>query len=207
MAYPVHTRIDHVERQSRLATFFKLFLAIPHLIVLAVLGIVAAILLVVSWFAVLFVGRVPRGIFRYHVWYLSYMVRFRCWYSMLCSTYPSFGGGAAGDGYPIYVDVEYAERLSRLTTFFRLLLAVPAYVVLYLLTLLENIMAFFAWWTVLFLGRLPKGMFEVMELPQRYNSRVMAYYLLITDAYPWFQSETEPDPEPWQAPGPWQAPA
>lgn len=200
MAYPVHTRIEYVERQSRLATFFKLFLAIPHAIVLYLLGIIAGILAIVSWFAVLFVGRVPRGIFRYQVWYLSYTVRFRCWLSMLCSAYPTFGGGSPEDGYPVHVDVDYAERLSRLTTFFRGLLAIPAYIILYFLTLLEGVMAFFAWWTVLFLGRLPQGMFEVMELPQRYNSRVTAYYLLITDAYPWFQSETEPDPEPWQAP-------
>src|SRR5919198_507333 len=103
--------------------------------------------------------------------------------------------------YPIHTRIEHVPKQSRLTTFFRYFLLIPAYILLYLLTLLEAVMAFFAWWVILFIGRLPEGMFEVMELPQRYNSRVTAYLvLLITDAYPWFQDETEPDPEPWTAP-------
>ena len=43
-------------------------------------------------------------------------------------------------------------------------------------------------------------MFEVMELPMRYQRRFTAYLALLTDAYPWFQEETLPDPEPWTGP-------
>ena len=53
---------------------------------------------------------------------------------------------------------------------------------------------------IIFIGRLPQGLFEVMELPMRYQLRVTAYLFLVTDAYPWFQDETLPDPEPWTGP-------
>ena len=43
-------------------------------------------------------------------------------------------------------------------------------------------------------GRLPHGMFEVMELPHRYQARVTAYAWLLTDAYPWFQEESGSGP-------------
>jgi hypothetical protein len=83
--------------------------------------------------------------------------------------------------------------LSRLTTFFRYPLSIPAGIVANVLFLIEYLMAFAAWFVILFTGKLPKGMFEVMELPQRFNARYTAYSaLLITDRYPWFQPETEP---------------
>ncbi|HYX83761.1 MAG TPA: DUF4389 domain-containing protein [Gaiellales bacterium] len=201
MAYPIHTRIEHVPKQSRLATFFRIFLLIPHGIVLFFYGIASIVVTIISWFVILFIGRLPRGMFNFQVGFLRYNVRVRCYASLLTGRFPPFGAGSVTDGYPVQVDADYPERLSRLTTFFRYFLSIPAYILLYLLTLLEAVMAFFAWWVILFIGRLPEGMFEVMELPQRYNSRVTAYLvLLITDAYPWFQDETEPDPEPWTAP-------
>ena len=118
----------------------------------------------------------------------------RCYYSLLTDRFPPFGAGSPDDGYPIQVSATNPERLSRLTTFFRSILSIPAYIISYLLLLVENVMSFLAWWTILFLGRLPQGMFEVMELPQRYNVRYSAYgLLLLTGDYPWFQPETEPD--------------
>jgi hypothetical protein len=50
-------------------------------------------------------------------------------------------------------------------------------------------MAFAAWWVILVTGRLPHSMFEVMELPHRYQARVSAYAWLLVDQYPWFQEE------------------
>jgi hypothetical protein len=58
-------------------------------------------------------------------------------------------------------------------------------------------MAFAAWFVILTVGRLPHGMFEVMELCQRYQARVSAYSWLLTDAYPWFQEESGFAPAGW----------
>jgi hypothetical protein len=56
---------DYVERRSRLTTFFRLLLVIPHLIVLYLWGIVAGIAVVIAWFALLFTARYPRGLYMF----------------------------------------------------------------------------------------------------------------------------------------------
>jgi hypothetical protein len=66
---------------------------------------------------------------------------------------------------------------------------VPALAITYFLDVLALLLSFAAWWTILVRGRLPYGMFEVMELCQRFRARVSAYLWLLVDAYPWFQEE------------------
>jgi hypothetical protein len=100
----------------------------------------------------------------------------------------------------VQVGVDEPERLSRLTTFFRSIMLIPAYVIVYVLALLLELLAFVAWFIIVVIGRLPAGLFEVMELPARYGCRFTAYACLVTDVYPWFQEETLPDPAPWTGP-------
>jgi Domain of unknown function (DUF4389) len=200
MAYPVHFDVEHQARYSRLTTFFRIFLAIPHLIWILLWGIAAEFVVFLAWFAILFTGRYPQGLFSFVTSFLAYSTRVGCYLFLLTDRFPPFTGGSPDDGYPVQVSVDWPERLSRLTTFFRLFLAIPAYLVLYVLQLLGRLLAFFAWFVVVIMGRLPKGLFEVMELPQRYQLRVMAYLFLVTDTYPWFQEETLPDPAPWTGP-------
>jgi hypothetical protein len=200
MAYPIHFDVEHQPRYSRLTTFFRLILVIPHLFVLAVWGFLVEFAVFFAWFAILFTGRYPRGVFNFAAGFLSYSTRVSCYVYLLTDRFPPFGGGSAGDGYPVQVSVDYPERLSRLTTFFRLILAIPAYAVTYVLQLLGRLLAFFAWFVVVFTGRLPQSLFEVMEMPQRYQTRTTGYLMLLTDAYPWFQEETLKDPEPWAGP-------
>jgi len=168
-------------------------MVIPHFVVLLFYGVAALVVAVISWFAILLLGRYPKGLFGFQVGFLRYLTRVRCYAALLTDRFPPFGGGTAGDDYPIQVDVDEPERLSRLTTFFRYPLSIPAGLVGALLLWLENLLSFAAWFIILFTGRLPQGMFEVMELPQRFNARLGGYYpLLVTDRSPWFQSETEP---------------
>ena len=192
MAYPVHFAVDYQERASRLTTFFRLVLVIPHLIVLALWAILAWVLAIVAWFAIVITGRHPRGIFDLQARFLAYYGRVLCYQWLLVDGFPPIGGGSPDDGYPVRLTVDYPERQSRLTVFFRLLMAIPASMVAYALNLLLEILAFFAWLVIVFLGRLPRGIFEVMELPARFQVRLAAYaFLLLTDAYPWFQPESE----------------
>ncbi len=200
MGYPIHFGVEYQERYSRLSTFFRLILVIPHIFALFFYGIVAYVCIFLSWFAILFTGRYPRGMFLLVAGFLSYSTRVNGYYYLLTDKFPPFGGGAPGDGYPVQLSVDFPDRLSRLTTFFRSLMAIPAEIVLYFLGLLGAVLAFFAWIVVIILGRLPRGLFELMELPQRYQARVNGYVFLLTDTYPWFQEETREDPEPWAGP-------
>jgi Domain of unknown function (DUF4389) len=200
MAYPVHFDVEHQERYSRLSTFFRFFLVIPHQIVLWFYSIAAIVVVVIAWFAILFTGRYPSGMFGFVTGFVRYASRVNCYLFLVTDRFPPIGGGSPDDGYPVHVAVEEPERLSRLTTFFRLFMLIPAYVVAYVLTLLLELTAVLAWFIIVIMGRLPAGLFEVMELPVRYHTRFAAYAALITDAYPWFQDETLPDPAPWTGP-------
>ncbi|MCH8025150.1 MAG: DUF4389 domain-containing protein [Chloroflexi bacterium] len=91
--------------------------------------------------------------------------------------------------HPVSFDVEYPERLSRLRTFFRLLLAIPQLIIAYLLTSLIGILAFIAWFSILFTGRYPKTFFEVSVGAMRWMANVVAYVALLRDEYPPFSWE------------------
>jgi len=197
VAYPVHVRIEYRERHSRLRTLLRAFMVLPHLVVLAVLELAAAFVLVIDWFAILLTGRYPGALFGFVAGTLRYATRVGCYWLLLTDVFPPFGLGARGDGYPIDVWVDEPERLSRLTTCVRSVLAIPALLILYFLALFSVVISFAAWWAILVTGRLPHGMFEVMELPHRYQARVSAYSWLLTGLYPWFQEESGFEPGPW----------
>ena len=197
MAYPVHVRIEYRERHSRSTTLLRAFMVLPHLVVLVVLGLAAVVVLVLAWSAILLTGRYPSGLFGFVAGTLRYATRVGCYWLLLTDRFPPFRLRARGDGYPVEVWIDEPERLSRLTTCLRPVLAIPAWLVLYFLALFSVMIAFAAWWAILVSGRLPHGMFEVMELPHRYQARVSAYSWLLTDAYPWFQEESGSEPGPW----------
>ena len=90
----VHVEIPYPDVPNELNRFLPLvkwILAIPHYIALVVLGVIALVVLVISWFAILITGRYPRGLFDYMVgvgrWYLRVTA-----YMLLLTTdkYPPF---------------------------------------------------------------------------------------------------------------------
>ncbi len=88
--------------------------------------------------------------------------------------------------YPVTLDVEYSERLSRLTTFFRGIMVIPQFIVLYFIELAAGVVLFISWWAILFMGRYPRWAFNFMSGYLRWATRVSGYYLLLTDKYPPF---------------------
>jgi hypothetical protein len=78
---------------------------------------------------------------------------------------------------------------SRLKTFFRGLIAIPIYILRYVLNLLLEICALAAWLVIVITGRLPRGLFDVLYLVMAYVARSDAYLFLLTETYPPFQVE------------------
>lgn len=207
MSYPVTFEVDYVERRNRLTTFFRLLLVIPVAIVLYVFGIVASIAIVIAWFAIVITGRYPQGLYDFVADFNRFLARVTAYAVLLSDPYPPFSGGD-DPAYPVRMHFSGPlERYSRLKTFFRIVLAIPIMVLRYVLNLLLEIGAFAAWFVILFTGKTPRGLFDLMVLANSYTARSDAYVFLLTETYPPFQDETTrnagtPGPTIPEAPSP-----
>jgi hypothetical protein len=76
--------------QSRLTIFFRIILSIPLIIWSALLSVAAGFLVVVSWFAALFTGRVPAGIQEFNTDVLRYVTEVQAYSSVLVARWPGF---------------------------------------------------------------------------------------------------------------------
>ncbi|MBI5287701.1 MAG: DUF4389 domain-containing protein [Chloroflexi bacterium] len=91
--------------------------------------------------------------------------------------------------HPVRFDVAYPVRLSRLSSFFRLILVIPQLIVTYLLFIPLEILTVIAWFGILFTGRYPKAFFDFNAGVLRWMANVFAYAALLRDEYPPFSWE------------------
>ena len=182
----------------------KWFLAIPHFIVLAFLWVAFVLMTMIAFFAILFTGRYPRGIFDFNVgvmrwsWRVSYYAASG---GLGTDRYPPFTTDPVDD-YPATLDIAYPEQLSRGKVLVKWwLLAIPHYLIVGAIT-----GAGYVWWapelwgggllgililvavvTLLFTGRYPRSLFDLIIGLNRWMIRVAAYSALMTDRYPPFR--------------------
>ena len=199
--------IEHVERRGRLSVAFRLLLVLPQFVVLSVLWLVGFVVVVAGWFAALVLGRLPEPIARYLCHLTRYTTRVYAYGWLLTDRYPPFRFLA--EDYPVQVDLA-PGRLNRLAVLFRLFLAIPAAILSGLAIAGWQVAAFFIWLLVLVLGRVPGPLFDATTAVLRYSTRLNAYALLVTAAYPWGlfgdRHATPGPPEPALGPGPVDVP-
>jgi hypothetical protein len=189
---------------SRWLWLVKWLLAIPHFVVLAFLWIAFVVLTVVAFFAILFTGRYPRGIFEFNLGVLrwTWRVSFYTYGALGTDRYPPFTLGAAPE-YPATLDVTYPGELSRGLVLVKWwLLVLPHYLILGLLLNagwfawdegwdggpgLIGLLVLFAGVALLFTARYPGTIFDLVLGLDRWVARVVAYAGLMTDAYPPFR--------------------
>jgi Domain of unknown function (DUF4389) len=171
---------DDLER-SRLTTFFRLILAIPHFIFLYLWGIAASFVVLIVWFVALFTRRVPDGLHNFLAAYLRYTTRVYGYVLLLSNPFPPFS--SAGD-YPIDARVDPAADQSRLSVFFRIILAIPALFLVYVFRLVNSVVAFLAWFYILFTGRMNEAMRNLSAWLLRYEVQTYGYLMLLTSRYP-----------------------
>jgi len=188
VSYPVTFEADYVESRNRLTVFFRLILAIPLVIWLLVYGIVAELAIVVAWFAIVITGNYPRGLYDFVADFTRFATRTLAYTYLLSDPYPPFGG-SDDRAYPVRMEFERLDRYSRLKTLFRIVLAIPILIVRYVMGLLLEIGAFAAWFVILFTGKMPRGLFDLMVLANSYTARSDSYLYLLTETYPPFQDE------------------
>jgi hypothetical protein len=181
MDHPIHLTITDDLRRTRLTVFFRVLLAIPHIIVLLLWGIAAYLVAIVNWFATLFKGRSPDGLHNFLASYLRYNAHVQAYYHLLADPFPPFGGG---ESYAVDLVVAPPETQSRLTVFFRSILAIPALILWYVLNAVFNIVAIFAWFVCLFTAKMPEGLRNLGAFVLKYQMQTMGYAMLLTPRYP-----------------------
>jgi hypothetical protein len=207
-AYPAAISGTIDPELSRGLWLIKWFLAIPHYVCLAFLWAAFAILTVLAFFAILFTGRYPRGMFEFNVGVLrwTWRVGFYAFNPAGTDRYPPFT--LDDTGYPARLEIAYPERLSRGLVLVKWwFLAIPHYLVVGVFT------SGLVWWTqdsggdgafkaggglmtlltlialvvLLFGGRYPRGLFDLLMGLNRWVIRVAAYAALLRDEYPPFR--------------------
>jgi hypothetical protein len=180
-------------KQNRLTVLVRIVLAIPHLIVLWALGIATEVVVVISWFAALFIGRVPTGLADFMAGYLRWSTRVYGYLLLLTDDYPPFELGDSD--YPVHVAVR-PGRLNRLAVFFRIILAIPVWLISILLIYgLGTIAIVVIWVIVLIAGGMPETLYEAIAAVIRFFTRYYGYLLLLTGTYPKGLFGDEPGPD------------
>ncbi len=188
-AYPVRFEVDDAAPQGRLSILFRWLLVIPHVIILALLGIAVGIVIMLAWFAIVFAGRSPAALVRFTIGYARWAARANAYGSLLTGAYPPFSMDEEPD-YPVRLTVpERTTGRSRLTTFFRCLLLIPHEIVLYFLGIVAMFVGFAAWLAGVVLGRVPGGLHNFLVGYTRWTERASAYAYLLVDDYPPFSFE------------------
>jgi len=207
MPYAVTVSIEPaLTNRNRLTTAFRLILVIPHAILVGgigfgyafdqgegrltslsgetgLLGLVAGMLAVFSWFTIVFAGTHIIGIRQFTLFYLRWRVRVLAYMMLLEDPYPPFGD----EPYPAAVTVVDPPAVrNRLTVGFRILLAIPHFIALVFLMFAWWVTAVIAWILILFTGAYPSGLYEFGVGCLRWLMRVEAYMLLLVDDYPPF---------------------
>ena len=197
--YPVEFSVEYPDRDlNRLTTGFRIFWAIPIVIVAAAMSGAAGfqtwvfavgaggLLFLPTLLMVLFRQKYPRWWFDWNLELMRFSNRIAVYLSLMDDRYPS-----TDEHQGVTLDVPYpdaARDLNRWLPLVKWFLAIPHYIVLIFLWIAAIFVGIYAWFAILFTGRFPRGAFEFVEGVLRWENRVVAYaFVLVTDEYPPFQ--------------------
>src|SRR4051794_23324237 len=123
--YPISYQQSPPEARNRLTVFFRYFCAIPQLFVACFYGVAAFFAVVAAWFAIVFTGRFPEGLYNFVAGFVRYIARVNAYLYLIVDEYPPFDGGEHPE-YPVVTHIpEPLEAYSRVKTGFRFILAIP----------------------------------------------------------------------------------
>jgi hypothetical protein len=204
MTYPITYTVEpQLANRNRATTFFRIILAIPHLILVGgpmlafgfwhdhwgftgVLGFVAGVMAIIAWFAILFGDTHPRGLWDFARYFLSWRARVVSYVALLLDEYPPFGEGA----YPATLEAAFPDApRDKVSVALRIIFVIPHAIVLFFLGIAFFIVTVIAWFAILFTGEYPESMYSFAIGCLRWSLRVEAYLLLMRDEYPPFSFE------------------
>jgi hypothetical protein len=156
--------------------------------VLAFVVLVGYFALIGAFFSILFTRRYPPGIFNYLAGMLRWQARLNGYLYLMTEQYPPFSLGE--DPYPIRLRIQYPENgIARWRALFQGLLAIPHFIVLGFLGFAQYFAFVIVWFSILFTRNYPPGVFNFILGCMRWQTRVSAYSLWMTEEYPPFSLE------------------
>lgn len=203
--YPVTYSVDYPDRSlNRLTTFFRIFIALPILILLGtvtqlavsqhgahsstVLAGSGGLLYLGPLLMILFRQKYPRWWFDWNLELLRFINRVGVYMLLMDDHYPSTDEDQA-----VHLNMTYPNvktELNRWLPLIKWFLAIPHYFVLFFLDIAAVIVTIIAWFAIIFTGHYPRSLFDFVINVIRWNLRVVGYaFILITDIYPPFQLE------------------
>src|SRR5258706_14752017 len=181
--HPVHLVGDADDlRFSRVTVFFRLPLAIPHIVWLLLWTVLAILVAIINWFATLFTGTPRAGLHRFLSRYVRYSLHVNAFLYLASNPFPGFAG--VEGSYPLDLHLPAPARQNRWKTGFRVFLAIPPAVVNGALGWALAVTAILTWFVALFTGAAPWGLRNLAAYALRYAGQLNAYAYLLTDAYP-----------------------
>jgi len=202
-SYPVQFDVDYPDRElSRLSTAFRIFAAIPILIVIAFLAgpafggwghrtthatfIGAGLVFIPTLLMIVFRQKYPRWWFDWNLELLRFANRISVYLALTDDRYPS-----TDERQSVALDLPYPDaknELNRWLPLVKWILAIPHFIVLFFLSIAAFFVVIFAWFAILFTGRYPRGLFDFVLGVSRWYNRVLGYaVVLVTDEYPPFR--------------------
>jgi hypothetical protein len=200
--YPVQFDVAYPDRDlNRLTTFFRIFWAIPILIVAASLGggeswswgshdgayagAAGSVLFLPVLLLIVFREKYPRWWYDWNLEITRFSNRVGVYLALMDDQYPSTDEQQSVSLHFPYPEVK--EELNRWLPLVKWLLAIPHYIVLLFLFIAAFVCVIIAWFAILFTGRYPRGLFDFLVGIGRWANRVNAYaFVLVTDRYPPF---------------------
>lgn len=204
--HPIRLVVEDDLRRSRVTVFFRLLLAIPHLLWLWLWSSIALFPIApIAWILTLVRGTLPRPLWDFFAALVRYTTHVYAYVFLAGNPFPGFVGKAGS--YPIDLEIAPPGRQNRWKTLFRLLLALPAlYLAAFLLVFaapqyaydeatgeeyayfvvwgVSAAVGFLAWFAALALGRMPRGFRDLLAYTLRYGAQTWGYLLFLTDRYP-----------------------
>ena len=202
--HPVEFDVDYPDRElDRVSSFFRVFFAIPILVVLAALsgpafgadrdeggfvlgGLAGGILFIPPLLTIVFRQKYPRWWYDFNLAYMRFDNRVIAYLLLLRDEYPSTDEEQA-----VHLDLPHPDvpaDLNRWLPLAKWFLAIPHYVVLFILTIGVVLAVIAAWVAILVTGRYPRGLFDFVVGVMRWHNRVIGYaFALVTDQYPPFR--------------------
>ena len=194
---PVRLSIDYAEAwpqgwthlfNNRLLLLVKWLFAIPLYLWLVIYGIIAGVATFIAFWAILFTGRFPAGLFAFVRGYIQYQNKVYAYFPLLLANH-----WTPNESHPLRIEVDYPDSYSRPVLVF---LKLPSFLLDVVFGLAEFalfilfLLAIPTWWIVLVTGRYPRGWFDLSPRMLEWQARVTAWQFLMRDDVTLFGTTT-----------------